>query len=413
MSKFYFVRTVQVEGKNRLRALPFQKFDNGTAIVSDINVQADMERRKAFPYGTVFATDTLVDRQNGSSFFYAAGDIFPVSVAPKDIADESFIPTDEMMEAWTNFKLAHQELGSDENPVGVFAEDATAKELSKLEKIQHNPQFAKPTIKTDGYYIPDEVWWNAMMCCDNNVLQPIMFVGPAGSGKTEIAQLISKKYNLPCYIFDMGTMYDPVSEMLGVHRIGKNGTSVFEYADFANRIQQECVIVLDELSRATPTANNILLSVLDSRRTLNVEMAGEGQDRNIRVNPKCRFIATANVGAEYTGTFAMDIALQDRFEKIETDYMPADMEVDLLIKRCRIAMADAKNLVSVAQKVRKTSAEEELESNITTRDTLRAAKKVQFGFSAKDAMEMVYLPKFQGTKSDGARAIVWNTIISR
>jgi DNA-binding transcriptional LysR family regulator len=165
----------------------------------------------------------------------------------------------------------------------------------------------------------------------------------------------------------MGSMYDPISEMLGVHRIAPDGSSVFDYASFTQDIQEEGVILLDELSRATPAVNNILLPCLDSRRALPVEMAGTKDRRSIPVHPKCRFVATANIGAEYTGTNMMDRALMDRFFPVELTYMPADNEAAVLIKRYGISMSDALNIVRTAATVRSNYAKEELGTTLFIR----------------------------------------------
>ena len=56
----------------------------------------------------------------------------------------------------------------------------------------------------------------------------------------------------------MGSMYDPVSGLLGVHRLQKGGEAGFDYAKFTQDIQKPGVILRDELSRAPVTTINIL-----------------------------------------------------------------------------------------------------------------------------------------------------------
>ena len=88
---------------------------------------------------------------------------------------------------------------------------------------------------------------------------------------------------------------------------------MFEYAKFTQDIQKLGVILLDELSRAPVTTNNVLFPCLDSLRMLPVEMAGGEDLRSIQVHPDCVFVATANVGAEYTGSMSLDRTLVGRF----------------------------------------------------------------------------------------------------
>ena len=86
-----------------------------------------------------------------------------------------------------------------------------------------------------------------------------MMVGPTGTGKTELVMLACRKLGLECNVYNMGTIFDPISELLGVHRL-VGGSSTFDYAKFARDVQKPGVILLDELSRAPVTTNNVLFT---------------------------------------------------------------------------------------------------------------------------------------------------------
>jgi MoxR-like ATPase len=76
--------------------------------------------------------------------------------------------------------------------------------------------------------------------------------------------------------------------------------------------------LLDELSRAHPEAWNILMTVLDEgQRYLSLDE--DVDSPTIMVASNVSFIATANIGTEYTSTRVLDRALMDRFEIIEVD----------------------------------------------------------------------------------------------
>lgn len=407
----YFFKTIKEGSKNRLRPMPFQTFEDGRPLITNFNTQADMSLRNAYPIGTVFASEVVEERTGNAQVFYAAGDIFPVSVQRNELASAAHQPTDEMARAYTIYMADHAaDLNTKDAPnEGVFA-DQKGRPLTLLAKLQSNPRFACPTIETDGFFVEEDVWWNLMVDMKEGV--NVLFKGPAGSGKTELVLLACKKLGLDCHVYDMGSMYDPISDLLGVHRMTPSG-SVFDYAQFTQDIQHEGVILLDELSRATPAVNNILMPVLDNRRTLRVEMAGAKDQRSIPVHPKCRFIATANIGPQYAGANDIDIALRDRHDEIETNYMPAQEEIKMLVKNFKIANADAVNIVNTARTVREIAAKGDIELPITTRETIRAAKKVAAGFSADKAMELCFLPRYEGSKHEGSRAVVWNAIISR
>ena len=406
----YLFRTVTDGGRSRLRPMPHQTDPTGKGVITDLNVQANTAIRSAYPVGTVFASETLEMRTKSLTPFYAAGDIFPVSVARRDLVDTLHEPTQEMLDAYTAYMANHKEVLPDPAPAGTSTDNGTTGPLTLLDRIRRNPRFAVPTIDQDGFWVGEDNWYLLLV----NLLQQenTLFTGPSGTGKTELVLTACRKLGLPCHVYDMGSMYDPISEMLGVHRISADGASVFDYASFTQDIQEEGVILLDELSRATPAVNNILLPCLDSRRALPVEMAGTKDRRSIPVHPKCRFVATANIGAEYTGTNMMDRALMDRFFPVELSYMPAEHEVAVLVKRYGIARADALNIVNTAGAVRSNYEKEELGTTLSTRETLRAARMVAAGYPAVTAMELTFLPLFEGTKAEGERSIVWNAVIA-
>ena len=410
MSMIYLFRTVTDGGRSRLRPMPHQTDPTGKGVITDLNVQANTAIRSAYPVGTVFASETLEMRTKSLTPFYAAGDIFPVSVARRDLVDTLHEPTQEMLDAYTAYMANHKEVLPDPAPAGTSTDNGTTGPLTLLDRIRRNPRFAVPTIDLDGFWVGEDNWYLLLV----NLLQQenTLFTGPSGTGKTELVLTACRKLGLPCHVYDMGSMYDPISEMLGVHRISADGASVFDYASFTQDIQEEGVILLDELSRATPAVNNILLPCLDSRRALPVEMAGTKDRRSIPVHPKCRFVATANIGAEYTGTNMMDRALMDRFFPVELSYMPAEHEVAVLVKRYGIARADALNIVNTAGAVRSNYEKEELGTTLSTRETLRAARMVAAGYPAVTAMELTFLPLFEGTKAEGERSIVWNAVIA-
>ena len=237
-----------------------------------------------------------------------------------------------------------------------------------------------------------------------------MITGPSGTGKTELVCLAGKKLGMEVNIYNMGTMLDPISGLLGVHRLVQGG-SVFDYAKFTEDIQKPGIILLDELSRAPLSANNILLPCLDSRRELPVDMAGGNGLRNIKVHPECVFIATANIGAEYTGTSQMDRALVDRFFMQEIEYMDADNEAKVLSRRCCIEPSDAKIIVETARTVRSLYTKGEVSSTLSTRETLGAGRMVADGWSVLEAMERNFLPFFEGTKTEGERGVVYKTFL--
>lgn len=407
-TKFFFFKTVKIEGRPRLRPLPGQTDSNGEAINESLNVQADSIMRGSYPIGTVFGSESLELRTHSSTPFYSAGAIYPMGLNLGAYIVGSHIPPKEMTDAYNDYRKL--DIKQSVESANLFTEAGNPTTPgSLLAQIKADKSLAMPTIDADGFYIEQRDWHLLVRNIKSRI--NTMLVGPSGCGKTELIMLACRKLGIPCKVYDMGAMQDPISGLLGVHRLGKNGESVFDYARFTEDIQQECVIVLDEINRAREL--NLLFPCLDSRRTLPVEIAGGKDVRSIAVNPKCCFFATANVGSEYTGTMSMDRALVGRFFPMELEYMPCTEEAKVLAKRCGIGASDAANIVAVAETVRSLYGKQELSCSLSTRETLSAARLVSDGWSALDAMELTFLPLFEGTKTDGERSIVSKIFLTR
>ena len=408
-SKYYFFKTVRIEGRPRLRPLPGQLLD-GVQIDPSLNVQADSVMRGSYRIGTIFGSDSLTLRPHSSTPFYSAGAIYPMGLPVGDYIVSSHIPPREMTDAWSNFGEIEvpqsPQMGSLFNATG----EATTPG-SLLQQLRTDKSLAVPTIQKDGFFIAPKDWYLLIRNIRSKV--NTMLVGASGSGKTELVMLACRKLGIRCSVYDMGSMHDPVSGLLGVHRLQQGGVSVFDYAKFTQDIQQPGVVLLDEISRAPVTANNILFPCLDSRRSLPVEIAGGKDVRSISVHPECVFMATANVGAEYTGTMSMDRALIGRFFPLELDYMPCTEEAKVLSKRCSIKPSDAANIVAVAETIRNLYGKQELSCSVSTRETLMAGRLVADGWTALEAMEMTFLPLFEGNRTDGERSVVSKIFLTR
>lgn len=248
-----------------------------------------------------------------------------------------------------------------------------------------------PTIDDSGFYV-DNMNWKFLV---RNIIKHknTMLIGPTGTGKTELIMEIAKQLNLNISIYDMGAMQDPLTDLLGTHRLEGN-SSVFDYAQFVDDIQKPGIILLDELSRAPQMAMNILFPCLDSRRELRIDIAGINNIRKVKVHPECVFIATANIGAEYSVTQDIDAALLNRFLPLQLDYMPTKIEEHVLMVRTEIDKNSAKTICNYAKQIRESYKNEVLSKSISTRETLAIAELVVDGFTIQDAFKYIIFQKF-------------------
>ena len=228
----------------------------------------------------------------------------------------------------------------------------------------------------------------------------IMMTGPAGCGKTMAAKAVVNSLDRPDFYFNLGATQDPRSTLIGnTHFDSKKGT-FFSKSLFVEAIQTpNSVILLDELSRAHPDAWNILMTVLDyGQRYLRLDEA-DGSD-TIKVADGVTFVATANIGNEYTSTRVMDKALMDRFTIVEMDVLTEDDETTLLNYMFpHVDSVVLGNVAKIATLTRTESSSDtaRITSGISTRTTVELCGLLYDGFSLEEASEVSIYPQYDNT----------------
>ena len=228
----------------------------------------------------------------------------------------------------------------------------------------------------------------------------IMMTGPAGCGKTMAAKSVVNSLDRPDYYFNLGATQDPRSTLIGNTHFNKDKGTYFAESHFVKAIQTpNAVILLDELSRAHPDAWNILMTVLDyGQRYLRLDES-TGSD-TIKVADGVTFVATANIGNEYTSTRVMDKALMDRFTIVEMDVLSEEDENKLL--NYMFPNVDSNTLSNVAKIATLTRSESNSEtaritSGISTRTTVELCGLLYDGFNLEEASEVSIYPQYDST----------------
>ena len=228
----------------------------------------------------------------------------------------------------------------------------------------------------------------------------IMMTGPAGCGKTMAAKSVVNSLDRADFYFNLGATQDPRGTLIGnTHFDSKKGT-YFSESLFVKAIQTpNAVILLDELSRAHPDAWNILMTVLDyGQRYLRLDE--QDNQATIKVADGVTFVATANIGNEYTSTRVMDKALMDRFTIVEMDVLSEADETSLL--NYMFPNVDSTLLGNVAKIATLTRTESNsdtarISSGISTRTTVELCGLLFDGFTLEEAAEVSIYPQYDTT----------------
>lgn len=225
----------------------------------------------------------------------------------------------------------------------------------------------------------------------------IMMTGDAGCGKTMAAKMLVKALDRPHFYFNLGATQDPRGTLIGNTHFEKETGTTFQESVFVKAIQtKDSVILLDEISRAHPEAWNILMTVLDQgQRYLRLDEHPNAP--TVEVAEGVTFVATANIGNEYTATRAMDRALVDRFTIIEMETLNKDQESKLLKNlHPNLAIESCEQIAEIAEMTRKDRKSEDpkLSTSISTRLCVELAGLMEDGFSLEEGAEVAIYPFF-------------------
>lgn len=264
-----------------------------------------------------------------------------------------------------------------------------------------------------NFYVEKAVWQQLIYSIHAG--ENVLLLGPSGAGKSELTYIAAQAMGREVVSFNMGAMSEPRSALIGNTHFDKEKGTYFEESRLVKAAQTPgSPLLFDELTRAERGAFNILLPFMDNQGYLSLDEK-EDSPKIYRASG-VSVLATANIGMEYTGTDAMDIALLNRFHTvIELDFPPRDSEVTILCGRTGIDKKSAFRLAKIAGKQRELMKTEEgdFSQAISTRMLLAAAKKIAAGMDFDTACRFSIIEHFSNAGGETSERTKVRQIIQK
>ena len=199
----------------------------------------------------------------------------------------------------------------------------------------------------------------------------VLVAGRQGCGKSSVVNQFAAVNRRPLATFQVGILSEP-GQLFGEYAL-ENGETRYKKFLFPEAIQTpNCVIHLEEINRPEhPKALNMLFSLLSDDRKVWMDELG-----TLKVADGVVFFATLNEGDEYIGTELLDPALRDRFYVLLMDYLPNEVEKEVLMKKTGISDTQANEIIDAINVLRLNS---ELGVAVSTRTTLMIGEMVAAG----------------------------------
>jgi nitric oxide reductase NorQ protein len=205
-----------------------------------------------------------------------------------------------------------------------------------------------------------------------------MVTGSQGCGKSSLVRQFAAIYGRPLATFQVGLLAES-GQLFGQQRL-QSGETYFKEFLFSKAIQTPgCVIHLEEINRSeTPHALNELFSVLSEDRSIWIDELG-----TVKVAPGVIFFATMNEGEKFTGVEEIDAALRDRFYYIQLEYLPHEVEKQVLVRKTGLSESGADRILNVINHIRTN---EQAGVSVSIRHSLMIAELVSLGASLREAL---------------------------
>ncbi|MCD5409268.1 MAG: MoxR family ATPase [Methanocellales archaeon] len=206
----------------------------------------------------------------------------------------------------------------------------------------------------------------------------VLVAGRQGCGKSSLVRQYAAVYRKPMATFQVGILSEP-GQLFGEYAL-EGGETKYKQFLFPQAIRTpNCVIHLEEINRPEhPKALNMLFSLLSDDRQVWMDELGV-----LNVAEGVVFFATLNEGEEFIGTELLDAALRDRFYILLMDYLPNEVEREVLIKKTGVDEEQADQIIDAINGLRSNP---EISIEVSTRTTLMVGEMAAVGATLREAI---------------------------
>lgn len=207
----------------------------------------------------------------------------------------------------------------------------------------------------------------------------VFLVGPAGTGKSTMAQQASRALRLAFFALSVGPT-TPTSKLFGYLDAG----GFYHDTPFRQAYQHGGLMLLDELDNGHPG----LLTELNQALALDICAFPDGM---VARHARFRLVATGNTYAtggdrQYVGRQALDAATLDRLVTID---VPVDenLETRLALAHALSRPEQVERMIAEVRRLRRAAEENKLPVIFSLRASINAAKLIEAGASVAKATQ--------------------------
>lgn len=167
-----------------------------------------------------------------------------------------------------------------------------------------------------------------------NMNRALILEGPTGAGKTALIKYLAHATNNVYSRVQMTGSTD-IENFVGHFAIDKNVGTVWVDGALTLAMKHGYWLLLDEFNMALPEIVALVNSVLDDDKTLTLDT--KDGTTIIKAHPDFRLFATMNPSDEYAGTKQLNIATENRYQKILFEYPNLEQEISILEAHTKIS----------------------------------------------------------------------------